>query len=61
MTYFVLLVTACCTHVVIQNAFIKPVGRVKLPVVENYKLHGMVGLCKYGHIHVCDCVRGNQA
>ena len=33
-----------------KNEFIKPGGRVKFPVVENYKLRGMVGLCEYGHI-----------
>ena len=33
-----------------KNEFIKPAGHVKLPVMERYKLHGMVGLCKYGHI-----------
>ena len=33
-----------------KNEFIKPASRVKLPVAENYKLRGMVGLCKYGHI-----------
>ena len=45
MTWFVLLVTFY-THAVVQ----KMAGYVKLPIVENYKLSGVVGLCKYGHI-----------
>ena len=50
MSCFVLLVTTFSTHVVVQKIFIKPAGHVKLPVLKNYKLREMGGLCKYGHI-----------